>query len=505
MPKDKKLSIVSINPYTNETYICIDDTIKKFTGRYNKKNFYISFLNTKDFITTYIDISKNIPPEDIQDLIELKAYEELDLDQTVEYIVDYFEKPSLGSDKDRHFMVFAVEKKRVEATFEHMRTSIPYIDSILPSPLLFRTLYNNEILDGTNVDLFIYIQREDAFLAIYQHGLLIYSKSLKYSFEDMAERLSELTNQEITAYDVMKDLESEGLKIPDLDKLHLYMKVFSEFFMHINDVLIYAKRANNIETIDNIFFSSEIGFIEGFEEYCQTYLAHEAYGFNFDYGCSSNEPFVEDLHYLLALTAKDILLSEAKYPNFTIFPKPAPFFKRPSGELTLIVVGGILLGSLYPAYNYIVGLKFKYEASTLSKRYPLIHAKRVALERKVTQLKKELEEIKHKSEEKQKSLQKSQQILNRIYDKKVHYVMKAKTIADLSQDLVKFKLLVNKIENNDTTFDFNLTATDDKQITKFIKHISDNKADKYDISTNEISKTDLNGTLYNSIVEVKVK
>ena len=505
MKKDQQTSIVTINPYNNEKYVCNENVIKKFTGRFAKKNFYISFLSTKDFIVTQIDISKNISQEDLQDVLELKAYEDLDLDQTIEYKIDYFEKPGLASDKERHFLVFVTEPKIIEETFKKVHSSIPYIDQIVPAPLLFKTLYTNEILDNSNIDLFIYLQKDDAFLALYQLGTLIYSKSIKYSFEDIAERLSELTGQNVTAHDVMRDLEQEGLKISDLDKLQYYMQIFSELFMHINDVLIYAKRANNIDIIDHIYFSSEIGFIKGVEEYCQTYLTQEAYDFEFNYGCDTKEPFIEDLHYLMALSAKDILGKEISYPNFTIFPKPAPFFKRPSGELTLLVAGAILVGSIYPLYNYFLGFKYKYEASVMQEKYPKVHAQRIRLETRINQLKKELEDVKKKVSLKEQELQKSQEVLNQIYNKKVNYIMKGVTIADLSQDLVKHKLLLNNIDNNETKFDLNVTATDDKQITRFIKHISDNKYERYDIETKEINKTSPLGGIYNSTIEVKVK
>ena len=505
MKKDQQTSIVTINPYSNVKYVCDENIIKKFTSRFTKKNFYISFLSTKDFIVTQIDISKNIPEEDLQDVLELKAYEELDLDQTIEYKIDYFEKPSLASDKERHFLVFVTEPKIIDETFKNIRSTIPYIDYILPAPLLLKTLYTHEILENSNTDLFIYIQKNDAFLALYQLGTLIYSKSLKYSFEDIAERLSELTEQNISAHDVMKDLEREGLKISDLDKLQYYMQIFSELFMHINDVLIYAKRSNNIDIIDHIYFSSEIGFIKGIEEYCQTYLTQEAYDFAFDYDCESQEPFVEDLHYLMALSAKDILYKDIAYPNFTIFPKPAPFFKRPSGELTLLIIGAIVAGSIYPLYNYFLGFKYKYEALVMHEKYPKIHSERVRLETRINQLKKELTDVKKKVALKKQEFQKSQEILNQIYNKKVNYIMKGVTIADLSQDLVKHKLLLNNLENNETKFDLNVTATDDKQITKFIKYISDNKYERYDIETKEINKTSPQSGIYNSIIEVKIR
>ncbi|MRJ03163.1 MAG: hypothetical protein GXO19_02185 [Epsilonproteobacteria bacterium] len=509
MKREKTAFYVSIDPYNQKSYL-FDRTkriLRSFQPKFVKKNFYISYINSRDFIFTQVQISKNIPPEDLKDVIELQVYEELDLDQTVEYKIEYFEFFSIPSDRNRYFHVFVTERTIIEETFKEIRRSIPYIDQIVPSPLLFKTLYTNSILDMESVDLFIYFQRHDAFLSIYQEGDLIYTKSLKYSFKDIAERLSAELGQDISVDEVLQDLSKEGLKVSDLKKFNGYMKIFGELFVHISDILIYAKRANNIELIDNIYISSEIGFIHGIEEYCQTYLTGKVYDFSFDYGIQTNEHFVEDLHFLMVLTAQDILERYMEYPNFTLFPRPAPFFKRPSGELVLVLLAGILIGAAYPAYNFFMGYKYRYEAALLQAQYPSIHAKRISLEKKVNALKKELQQIKEKVLEKEKELKRSENILNAIYAKKVHYVMKGATIAELSQDLVNHKILVTLIENNDSTMEFNVTATDDKSITKFIKYITDNKFDRFDIATEEINKTktETNATLYFSRIEVRIK
>ncbi|NPA63748.1 MAG: hypothetical protein GXO16_02115, partial [Epsilonproteobacteria bacterium] len=260
-----------------------------------------------------------------------------------------------------------------------------------------------------------------------------------------------------------------------------------------------------IEHIDHIYIGSEVGSIKGIEEYCQTYLAHTALEFSFDYGIDTKEPYVDDLHFLDILTSKDIVEKGLEYPNFSIYPRPAPFFKRPAGKLVIAVAAGLAIGAIYPLYNYALGLKYKYEAMELAKIYPEIHQKRVSLEQRINALKKELEEIKKRIALKQEELQRYQKILEAIYDKKVNYVPKSATIADLSQDMVAYKLLVSRIDNNISKYEFNTTATDDKAITRFIKYISDNKSDKYDISTDRIEKVAPDSDVYSSKIEVEVK
>ncbi len=497
---------VTIDPYNATSYIVENNTLKSFKPlKFNSKNFYISYLQVKDIIITTIEISKNIPPEDLRDVIEIKAYEELDLDEAIEYKITYFEIPTPIHEKNRKFQLFVTELQIIQDVFSQVLKNVAYIDYILPAPILFKSLYEEELLDSTEVHLFIYFQKEDTFITLYNEGALIYAKSLKYSFTDIAERLSELKGEPVDVQSVMTTLAESGVKIADPDEIQYYMQVFSEIFMHINDVLIYAKRANRLEVIDKIFISSDIGYIKGIEEYSRTYLAQDAFDFNFDYPFSSNEPYVEDLHFLLALSAKDINERMEILPNLSIFHRLPPLWKRPSGHLLFIVIISLFLALVYPAYNFFLIYKLRFETALMQKEYPLIHAKRVALETRIKELKKQLESLREKILQNQKELARRKKILGQIYDKKVNYVMKASTIAELSQDMVRHSIKLINIDNNSSLFDFNVTAVDNKNITRFIKYIADNKSDRYEILTREINKTDPNSTIYFSKIEVKVK
>ncbi len=506
MQKERFKSYVTINPYNKSSYVYENALLKRYQlKKFQNRHFYISFLQTKDIIITSLNISRNIPDEDLKDVIELKAYEELDLDQTLEYTIEFEEIPTPLHEKERKFQVFVTEPSILEETFSAITNKIHYIDHILPAPLLFKPLYTQHIIENDETHLFLYFQRDDTFLTLYHGGNLLYAKSLKYSFSDIAEKLSELKGQNVTPEEVMQQLSKEGLKVSDLDELHYYMQVFSEIFLYINDILIYAKRANNLEIIDKIFISSEIGFIKGIEEYSLTYLGQEAFDFNFNYEIETNEPYVEDLHFLMALCAKDIVEQGYEYANLTIFKRLPPLFKRPSGEILLVMAASTLLAIAYPAYNLIYAYKIKYETIMLNKEYPAIHAKKVALESQINRLKKEIEDIKKKISLKTQELKRREAILKAIYDKKVNYIMKGATIAELSQDLIGYKIKTTNIENNQTVFDLNVTAVDEKSITKFIRYISENKSSKYDITTQGLNKTDPNSTVYTSKIEVRVR
>ena len=370
--------------------------------------------------------------------------------------------------------------------------------------MLFQYLYKREILDNLGVDCFIYFQKSDTFLTIYKEGKYLYSKSLKYSLHDMSERFSEIRGERIEEDDFIRQLCEEGLKTSNFEFQDNLMKLFNEIFLHINDVLIFAKRTNEIDKIDRLYIGSEYGYIPGVEEYAQTYLGINALEFSFDYGFLYDESFIDDLHQLLQLSALYILEENETIPNFTIFKRPPPIWKRPSGQLIAITAASILLAFSYPLYNIAYTYKLKFDINLLNKEYKKIHSERVDLENRINQLKNDKKNILTKIKKQNEIFDKRMSILNNIYDKKVNYPMKGKIIAELSQDLIKHRVKIKNIRTKDNVMEWDTISNDDKKITNFIKYISHKKNDKYHIETKKIQKEG-NITKYTSTLKVVIK
>ena len=75
-------SVLSINPYNQSYYKGVSNRLAPDESpAYAKDQYAISFLNTKSFITAMVEISKNIPEDDVYDALENKVYEELALDK----------------------------------------------------------------------------------------------------------------------------------------------------------------------------------------------------------------------------------------------------------------------------------------------------------------------------------------------------------------------------------------------------------------------------------------
>jgi len=70
-----------------------DDVFKPLPKlTYNTSNYITSYINNKDIINTTVRLSRSIPEEDIEDILEIKAYEELGLDQANSYLISSFVK-----------------------------------------------------------------------------------------------------------------------------------------------------------------------------------------------------------------------------------------------------------------------------------------------------------------------------------------------------------------------------------------------------------------------------
>jgi len=264
-------NVVTLNAYTGKSYAFKNDLFKPLDKlSYNTSNFITSYVNNKDIITTTVHISRNIPEEDIADILDIKAYEELGLDQANTYIISSFEVENAG--EEREFHIFVAEPESLDELYLPLKEETKYIDLIVPAPLLYKSLYKKEILQDNHAHCFVYFMQNDTFVTIYANGQYLYSKSIEFSLEQIYDKYCESIGEKVDEKEFYTILESEGLKTTNNDYQQNFMKIFAEVFITINDIIIYAKRAFNLDTIDQMFIGSEKGPIIGLDDYSQNYL-----------------------------------------------------------------------------------------------------------------------------------------------------------------------------------------------------------------------------------------
>jgi len=467
-------SVVSVNPYTKEYYTSVSNILTKADKvEYLKEQYAISFLNNKNFIHSQISISKNIPQEDVYDAIYNKAYDELALDQAVEYNIEILESFSNLDEENRFYHIFIVDPAETEETFKEVIKEIKYIDRIIPISLLFKTLYTKEIIDSNGVDCFVYIQENDTFLTIYKEKEFLYTKSLRFSLFDMYERFCEIFGERIDYNDFKEFISSENLKYSTSEYLEAFIKLYKEFFHNINEVLTYAKRAYELDNIDKIYIGSSVYFESKLDEILETELAIKSEVLEFDYGFDTNDVYVDQIHQLMHLYTT--VNNEEKYlVNFTLYKRPPKFLQRESGKLLAVIAASFILAFLYPVTYWILTYMQSFELNYLKEQYSEIHNLKVTREATIKTKKADLEKISVLVREAKKDFNTKKDTIIKIKKVKTNYLLKAEVLSNFTKDLNLYGVNVESIGYADKNkeFVFNLVSSRSSKITKLLKHLT---------------------------------
>lgn len=489
-------SVLSVNPY-NDTYVAgVSNflSLPKHPG-YSKEQCTISYLNTKGFINSLITISKNIPDEDLYDAVYNKAYDELDLDQAVTYQIQYIETFNNSDGDNRNFHVFIIDPAVIDEVFKDTIDKIKYLDYIIPSPLLLKSLYTKNIIEDSGVHCFIYFQENDTFITIYSHKEFVYTKSINYSFLQMHERFCEIYGERVE-YEFFIDFLSIGkLKTTNSNYKEHFIKLYKEIFANINDILTYVKRALEIEKIDMVYIDSQVATATKLNEIAEVELGIKSSYFNFNYGFEAGDKYIDQLHCLMQLYAA-LPQSERYECNFTMYHRPPKFIQRESGRVILLAAASLIVAFLYPVSYWTLTFVQNLQYSFANEEYKELHNTKITTEAAI----KNKEADKHKfltllDIEKDDYLKKKNTLI-KIHEVKVNYPMKANILYMLTQDLNKYNVNLESIiysqsDKSDTSkhLKLNLVSSRDDRITDLIKYLTKKYEGKFHFSLNEITYT----------------
>ena len=497
-------NIVTLNAYAGKYYQFKDNTLqplRKLT--YNTSNFIASYISNKDLITTTVYLSRSIPEEDIPDIIDIKAYEELGLDQAKDYLISYTESKESG--EEREFHIFVAEPEVLDSSFLSIKEETKYIDLLTPAPLLYRALYKKEILDDNGTQCFVYFTMFDAFVTLYHNGEFLYSKSIDFALETIYNKYCELIGEQVEEKEFFNVLEQEGLKTSREHYQENLMKIFGEVFININDIIIYAKRAFELERIDHMFIGTANGPIIGLDDYSQNYLGLQSSEFNFNYHIECEEWYTDQLQYLMLLNAFDYLEDELSVVNLTRYPRPPSFVNRASGQFIISTFVAITVGLAYPLF-YLIGsyindasiyaLNLQNDkVSKEAEKYKKILAEKRAI---ITGLDEKIAKLSETYQAKTKTL-------TSIYDKKVNYRLKSGIFHTLAEELNKYGVHVEQMKSENDTVWLALVSSEDRKLTELIKHISDNYFQEINQIDIELIEKDPESSYYKGLLKVDLK
>ena len=501
-------SVISINPYTEEFYTGVSNFLARTEEpQYSKEQYAISFLNTKSFIHTQLEISKNIPQEDVYDAIYNKAYDELALDQAVEYNIQIIESFNNLDEENRYFHVFIVDPTELQEIFKNVVEKVKYIDVILPAPLLFKSLYTKELIDTGGADCFVYLQENDAFLTLYYEKEFLYTKSLKFSIAEMHERFCEIHGERMEYEEFKNFLSSVNLKYSEAEQKESLIKLYKELFATINDVLTYAKRAFELDKIDMIYIGSSIYLESKLDEMLESELSIKSRVFEFDYGFESNEIYVDQMHPLMHLYTT--IAEEEKYiANFTLFPRPPKFLQRESGKIIAVTAASLILAFIYPVTYWTLTYAQGLQLDILKDKYNEVHNIRVTREATIKNKQADLHKVATLLKEEQKEFASKKATLEKIKHVKNDYIMKAKELTKFTKDLNRYGVRVENLtygENNASrTFTFGLVASKSSKITRLLKHVTKAHENDYRFDLEKIKYDDKSKVYFSTLKATKL-
>jgi len=497
-------SIITVNAYTDKKYIYKNDSFKALNKLgYNTSNYMVSYLSNKDMINTTVHISRSIPEEDIADILDIRAYEELGLDQASDYIISSTEVANAG--EEREFHVFVAEPEILDALYQPVKSQTKFIDLVVPAPLLYKALYNKELLSEEGTHCFIYFTRHDAFVTLYRNGEFLYAKSIEFSLEQIYDKYCEIVGEKVDENEFFTILESEGLKTTNNDYQQNFMKIFGEVFITINDIIIYAKRAFQLNNIDQMFIGSVQGSIAGLDEYCQNYLGLQSTDLNFDYNINTDEWYTDQLQYLMLLSSFDYMDDSEALVNLTMFPRAPSFLNRAGGQFIVATFAAISVGLAYPLV-YLVGSYVN-------------DAKIYALDKEEIKLKKESTKYKAILEQKKQEIGVLDKKINNlstryaaktktltsIYDKKVNYRLKSGIFHNIAKELNKFEVNIDELRSENNTIWISLVSSNDRKFTEVIKYISDTHFDEIHEIDIKLIEKDPESNYYKGLLKVVLK
>jgi len=509
----KTKTIVSIDSYMQSSYALKDTSmIPQQKLALKSDSFFVTYLANKDMITAPLEIGSGIADEELAGVIENMAYDELGLDSTIEYIIRYIE--GAHSDTSRIFHLFVIEKEKYAAIFENLRSQVKYIDLIVPAPLLYKSLYDLELVDPKGTQCYIYFTQYDTFVTFYKDGMYLYSKSINYSFEEIYEYYCEMVGETVDKDIFFDNLKRKGMKDTDAqsDYQRNIMDLFGKIFIAINDIVVYVKRAYKLEIINHVFVGSSLGSFSGLDLFVQNYLGLHSSNIEFDFQMEVAGKPIDQLQLMMTVVGLEYMSRyDRSIVNFTEYPRPPAFFKRPSGQFVWATLAVIALALLPPTYYYVILKANEAREDILKKEERKLNIEASKYRKILAKKRKEAEGLEKKISNEKKVFKAKEKTFFTVYKKKVHYRLRSNQVVLLARDLLRYDVRARDIkfyydeQTKSNKYYISLASDSDTKITKLIKGISE----EYDRNISSIDidliQKEQNSTLYQGILRVGVE
>lgn len=440
------ISVLYLDPFVEQklTY-----NGKEFGVPRERSTKVVSRVSYSDIIIHSFKASAAIAEGELKTMVEIKMYEEAGLDLQKRYKMTYIRKELELSDMVL-VEAFAIEESKTRTTLSRVLQDEKYIDFLALPFLAFSTLYTHKILAPQN-DLFVYIDRQEAFLALYKNGHYVSTKSIM-SLEDMLKRLKreeiDLSIEALQKILTEKGVDADAYGAQELSLSSALQNLFVDIFTKINDILMHNRNVFGIDTINRIFMSTANGRVRGLREFLK------AFGYEqttiHDFKLVKDAPKEHLFASIVATYAHEQCTLEQSQENITFFVRPPAFLKTQTGQLTLWSAASLVVCALYPLYLYWASYNAQQELTTLQAQYEEVKKNVASFNAKLTQIKNDLNAATTLKSEQTKALENIDQSLDQLYAMKISSQSSVDFIAKVNELLGKYQLMVRSIEQKGT-------------------------------------------------------
>ncbi len=346
--KTRPFSFLLYSP-TQDRYYEYDRKHIRVVEKPNPKLKLISFIAFEDVISETVEMSGVLEGEELYHAIELKLFNELALESSHDYKICFDKiKNQEANRAHKIYNVYAAAHQTISARLLTLKNI--YIDFVFTPQTAIKALFTKNLLKSSSTFAFIYLCHDSAYLCVYQNGNLTYSKPIRSSLLAMTKRFSEILGERVDAEEMIKLLVDADERNKKPQYAAAIKALLAEFFAAVSDILIHAKRVNQIGEYEAIFVGTERGSIAGISKIAKEFFETPFKDFEFNLGFYTDD-FV-DISTRLMIFA---FLNDSKnyeQLNFSIYKRPPPLFKRAAGRFLAIFVFSIIASCSYPFYNF---------------------------------------------------------------------------------------------------------------------------------------------------------
>jgi hypothetical protein len=478
------------SPSSSLFYEYSDKTLKPVLKPSNKAKL-ISFLAIDDILTEAVDINKFLVGQELFDAIELKLFDELALEPSIEYKICYVEHPEeIQNQETKKYNAFIATYPAIKQRLGLLEDE--YIDFVFAPQTVIRTLFTKNFLSDSVTFAFIYLYNDSAYLCVYQNGHYVYSKSIRGSIRALTERFSEILGERVDADDLIKILTTIEFRTKRVEFEAAFKTLIEEFFASISDILMHAKRINQISGYEAIFVGTEHGNIARLSEIAAEYFETPFRDFDFNLGIKT-DGFV-DMGTKLMFFAYLHDIENYENLNFSIFLRPPPLLQRDAGKFLLISTAALIVSFSYPLYNMTAaGAYYSLKISSLEKELASLKIEQNKIEMLRARAQKEQNELIKRNDEEAKKQSDTVAMLKELETKrKQNSSVSAKT-AQISNIAANSSVALRSIDINETHIKIECSSDKAALISKFAKKLLLATGKK--ISADDIAK-DANSTRF---------